>query len=309
MKKRLICLFIIALLALVSAGCAAPREGNVELNPIEGAVSTDTQKITLYFGNSDYSMLVGEAREIDFPVNETREYTVLKTLIGGPTMQSSGFNRIINPDTEIVSVVESGDVLFITFSKEFLDWDFFSASGASISNAKKQLAVYSVANTLIELSGYPRIQLLVDRDNSGEGQRIKLTEVGLKGTGVLEPLERNGAIVLTPKNTAKAIFDGMSSKNYAGVYDYIAYTDENGQIKPEEGSFLSAAQEKAPAIEEFQINDVIVGADGTSAVVMADYTQRSQSGEQAVLTNIPITLVRENDLWKIRYQIFEKVFL
>ena len=202
-----------------------------------------------------------------------------------------------------------GHVLTVTLSKEFLEWP------ATITeSAQKELAVYSVVNTLVEATGYAEIQLLVDRDSTGVGQRIRIDELGYwegaadSTSGMLGVLQRNAELVLTPENTMKCILDAMLKKDYATVYPFIAYNDAYGGTKVAATSFRTQ-MEGASMLEGYTIREIIVSDDGQSAVVMLDYTLRYATEDSETRTNVPTYLVKENGIWKQRYSAFCDIFL
>ncbi len=317
MIKKITALILAALFAAAFLGCSkteTPAKNtfdDIEINPGADAAKTESITATLYYANSAGSLLVGESRSISAPVNDRVEVFILEELIKGPTVSGGNFNALINPNTRIVSISDSGDVLTVVLSVAFLSWPFDTE--ADNASKQKKLAVYSIVNTLVEASGYPRVQILVDRDSSGAGQRIQLSELGgsselISGeAGVLGSLARNGDIVLTPKNTLNEIMRSMTTKDFSAIYEYIAYGDSYGHKRPDETAF-SASVQSAPTVEGYSIGDEIVSDDGQSAVVMMDYTVRLSEGETVTRTGVPAALLKENGVWRQKYSAFEALF-
>lgn len=306
--KRLLILFFV----LIFAGCVAtPPQPPVQLDPLPNSHDSQFASATLYFGFAKASMLISESRAISVPVNERIEITVVNELIEGPTAGKKEFNRLINRNAKLVNLYDENDIIFVTFSKEFIEKDESSVDEETFRqrSIKKQLCIYSIVNTLIELSGYSRVQILVDIDGTGLGQRISLTDVGFPGNGVLEPLGRQASVILNPYNTVWLFFDAITKKDYTEAYTYIAYEDLYLTSKPDEPTFAARIIEQNYSCESFKINDVIVSSDGLSAVIMSDFTFRRQGAQPRENFNIPIRIVRENDVWKIPYSVFSKVFL
>lgn len=310
-KKILAIIFAILLLLL----CSCRREELVlpigeEINPGSDAARTEKVVVQLYYGNEDQKYLVAESRVIDAAANDPMEKSVLRELFKGPERTSGEYNYLINKDTQVVQVNSGGEVLTVTLSKEFLEWP------ATVSEPKqKELAVYSVVNTLVEATGYAQIQLLVDRDSTGVGQRIRVEELGYREdaadstSGMLGVLQRSAQLVLTPENTMKCILDAMLKKDYAAVYPFIAYNDAYGGTKTAEASFLTEMQATAtPTLEGYTVREIIVSDDGQSATVMLDYTLRYATEDSATRTNVPTYLVKENGIWKQRYSAFCDIF-
>jgi len=310
--KRIVLLLLVFAMCFLS-GCKAEEyksSEQIEISPMSEAARTEDLTVQLYYGNADMKYLVAETRTIAAAANDRLEKSVLEELFKGPQATNGEYNYLINKDTQVVNVNSSGGVLTVTLSKEFLEWP------ATIENsAQKELAVYSVVNTLVEATGYSQVQLMVDRDSTGVGQRIRSQDLGLismenDGEGaVLGVLERSGIIVLTPQNTTKCILEGMLKKDYAAVYPFIAYNDSYGETKADELAFRDRIEEVAPTLEGYTIREVIVSDDGQSAIVMLDYTLRLGAKDAATRTNVPTYLVKENGIWKQRYSAFCDIFL
>ncbi|MBQ4062348.1 MAG: GerMN domain-containing protein [Christensenellaceae bacterium] len=317
MSKRILTVILAVVLIISFTGCSSHSSApdntfdDIEINPDADAAKTETISATLYYADSSLRFLVDESRKIETPVNDRIEVFILQELIKGPSSSNSSFNSLINPNTKIVSVSDSGDVLTIVLSNEFLSWPFDTE--ASNSDTLKMLSVYSIVNTLVESSGYPRIQILVDRNSSGAGQRLRIHELGSSGyfssgeAGILGPLSRNGSIVLSPVNALNEILKSMTTKDLSSLYLRIAYSDTYGHKRPDETAFLSYAQ-ASPTIEGYSIGDVIVSDDGQSAVIMIDYTLRLTNEQSLTRTNVPTTVYKENGVWKQKYSDFQKLF-
>ncbi|MBQ9941692.1 MAG: GerMN domain-containing protein [Christensenellaceae bacterium] len=297
---------LLVLLALLLFGCGAAGKGggSLPIHPVEGAISQDTREFNLYFASADYESLINEGRQIDIPANSSVENAVCKALIAGPAGTAGEAYPLINTKTRVVSVAEEGDVLLVTLSKDFLDWSFFPGNTPGDPEGRKRLAVYSLVNTMVEASGVSRVQLLVDMEDSGTGQRIRLSQIGFEGGGVLEPLGRNSQVVLTPANSAAAVLGALASADLEKAYGYI-HMDEK-QLTREE--FVSALAGKAAGIDEYTITEVIPGADGNSAVVMVDYSRKAQSSAREQHSNIPLQLIRQQGAWKVTYSSFMRCF-
>lgn len=308
-KKGLICLLLAAVCLL--HGCKISERDNlqtIELNPQSDAARTEKLTVQLYYGNADQTYLVAESREIDAAANDPLEKSVLKELFKGPKSAGGEYNYLINKQTQIVNVNGSGQVLTVTLSSEFLEWPM-----TVTEPEQKELALYSIVNTLVESTGYSQIQILVDRDNTGIGERLRTQELGLFGgieehSGIIGVLERNAEAVLTPGNTMKCILDAMLKKDYAAIYPFIAYNDAYGGTKVSEVSFLSLMKEATLTLEGYTVREIIVSDDGQSAVAMLDYTLRYASEDSNTYTNVPTYLVKENGIWKQRYSAFRDLF-
>lgn len=302
-----ICMSIALLTGCSNFAASNNDSQTVDINPLGEAAAKDSEEVSLYFGYQDTGMLIGETREIEIPVNEKREEAILKELIKGPSVTSSEFTQLINPETQVVNVSDTGDFLFVTLSREFLmPVDNTGSTGESETKVNP-LAVYSIVNTLVEQGQFSRIQILVDTDGTGNGQRVSLSQVGLEGEGTLEPLGRNGEIILTPQNTMEQMLSLMEKKDFQGLYNFIAYSDSYQITKPELDEFVTSCINSNVALKEYQIIDSNVTASAQNVVIMVDYTY-DKGDETTEKTNIPVKMVRENDVWKMTNSTFEKMF-
>ncbi len=314
--KKSISLFLL-MFTMVSLFCPAlygcKSEGETgeiapELNPNEDAAAEQSLNVSLYFSDPEYSMLLPEVREISVPVSKKEEYTVLEELIAGPVKNKANFMQVINPDTQIIKIFAQSGVLSVILSDEFLDWSFITSSPVADGLASiKRLAVYSIVNTLIEVGGYSKVHLLVDREGSRTGQRIKLEEVGMGESGILEPLGRNAAVVQTPGKVLKLVLEALSAKDYKKLYKYVAEADREGDARPEEGVFISWIQEKNYSVEDFSIVEMVDPTNLGARLFMINYSLSSQSGGRKTYENFPLTLIRVNGCWKVEYSSLESL--
>lgn len=313
MSKRILTVIIIAVLLCMTVSCgriSSETPDPVQINPESDAAKAEIMTAALYYGNADYKYLIPESREIKVAANDPLAVSVLDELFKGPKAESGEYNLLVNPDTKVVKASGTGNVLTVTLSSHFLEWPT-----TVVTAEQRELAVYSVVNTAVEATGYSQIQLMVDRDDNGVGQRIRREDLGFfvedaEGfSGTLGVMERSGAIVLTPHNTVRCIFDAMMKKDYAYVYSFIAYNDSYGSTKKDETSFRAQIETAMPTLEGYTIREIIISDDGQSAVAMIDYTLRFGTNDALTRTNVPNYLIKENGVWKQRYSAFEQIFL
>lgn len=313
---RLAALFAALLLALsLIAGCAKPQPeepaplGETEIDPDPEAATQETFVATLYFCNWDQTYLMGEAREMDSPVNRQPEYTVLEQLLSGPDAESNGFVSLVNPDTRVLALSETDGILSVTLSEDFLDWPNRVTDSLSqqVVNKRKSLALYSIVNTMIEFTSCSRVQILVSEDGTGAGRRLRCEEVGLPGDSILEPLDWQGQLNLTPYNTADLIFSQMQRKDYQSTYFYLLSRDEGGLRRPAENIFVSESADMW-ALEAYTITDCVISYDGQKAMAVVSYTLRDGQSNIRNYTGIPMTLARERGIWKLSYPDFLRIF-
>lgn len=308
MRKYFIIFLSIVFAVTALTGCFTVKKqqsNDTEINPKEESANLEKMPVMLYFQYGDEFLLAGEPRTIDAPVNGRIENAVIHALVQGPEAESQGLNALLDPGTKVVNVTEEGEYLFVTLSGDFIKSEITDEN----EQKKMQLAVYSLVNTLIELGGYARVQLRVDKDGSGIGQSITKAETGFGNTeDALEPLGFYSPVVLNPKNTVNEFMKNYANKDWEKVYESIAEKDITGDEKPNEEEFLSGVVSFQYGIEEFEVQDYYIAADNKTAVVLVDFSLKTKRGENEMEKNMPVKLVRENNVWRISYSSFKKVF-
>ena len=112
--------------------------------------------LRLYFANEEGNMLVEEnQRNIVYNSNMSLEELVVQKLIEGPVNESA--YPTINPDTKINSVTVTDRICYVNLSEDFLIQPF---------NVSSAVTIYSIANSLIELSNVNRVQISIDGNTS-----------------------------------------------------------------------------------------------------------------------------------------------
>jgi hypothetical protein len=321
--RKLISIILILCIILQMSSCGLlpsiidNSDEQITINPLPEAANKIDKQVTLYFRYTDENILAGERRKIDVPVNERLEMAVLKEIFEGPSNDSQELVSVIPKTATIRSVSDSGDYLFVTLSKEFIiDSKIASVDKAdeeAYLNAKEemQLAIYSIVNTLIELGGFSRIQLLVDSNYSGRGERIKLADIGVSGIegSSLEPIGWDGSLVLNTENTVELFLDTFTERDFEDLFSLIAYNDSKNTISPAKDDFINILNTFEATLEDYSVLDSIVSSDGNSAIVAISFTLKSRDGDSLKKDNIIIRLKREKNLWKVEYSSFEQVFL
>ena len=122
----------------------------------EGAEINAYDKATLhlYFANENGDKLVDCTRSVMYNTNLPMERLVLEELIQGPEA-GEGYPAL-NPATKVISVTVTDGVCFVNLDSTFLE-------GAG--NVSAQVSIYSIVNSLAELSTVHKVQFLVN----GEG--------------------------------------------------------------------------------------------------------------------------------------------
>ena len=312
--RKLAIIIIIILLTLYGAGCTGVDTGmpdTQDINPKAEAAGKDTMAVTLYYSYRGDYMLAGETRTIDVPVSDTLEAAVVRALIDGPSADRDELVGLFWDDVELVRTETNGDYLLVTLGETFVSSDRKEIALEDADAAQqKRLAIMSIVNTIVEMGTYSRVQILVDREG-GIGQRITMEEAGwIDGGGKrLEPRGRDESLILTPENTVAASLDAYGKKDWMRLYNFTAHISPDGAQKPEIQEFSDALTEAGNKLESFSVQGHNVSYDGQTAVVMLDYAIKTREGQINKLTNKPVVLVREKDIWKLSYHSLIKMLL
>lgn len=167
MKKTII--IILVILGLLICGILLFNMNvEVEYVPEEEIADTDLRKtmITLYFQNAESKELQKESRLIDSKELLLDPYVeLLNMLMNGPENES--LEKLIPDGTKILGVELKGNCLNINFSKEFIE-------NFKESEKEKKNTIYSIVNTLTELTEINSIKILVEGEERDDFKDIGL---------------------------------------------------------------------------------------------------------------------------------------
>lgn len=299
--------WLLAAAMLIMAGCTGAGMRNEDknlpdINPNAESANKDSADVMLYFSYRGEKLLAGETVTINVPVNESLEYAVVRALITSPTVNRAELSGLFWEGVKLVRVDSSADILFVTLSEEFVSTEPEKVvlEEGTVADQKK-LAICSVVNTLIEMGNYSRVQIYVDKQ-AGVGQRITRQEAGWEdSTAHLDPLGRMSELILTPQNTLMQALDSFMKKDWTRLYNFTAYNNPDGSMKPDIETYAEALAVKGNVLESFSVTDSNVSGNGQKAVVILDYTMKTREGDSIGRTNIPVVLVREEGIWKFAY--------
>lgn len=111
--------------------------------------------LALYFTNKDGDKLVKINREVVYSSNIALEKLVVEQLIKGVSEDEEAYS-VLNPATEIVAVTVRDGVCYVNLDEDFL---------VPTTNASAEVVIYSIANSLVELSNVNKVQFFVDGEN------------------------------------------------------------------------------------------------------------------------------------------------
>lgn len=134
--------------------------------------------LKLYFANETGDSLVEEnRRNVVYNSNISLEKLVVEKLVQGPMTQ--GAYPTINPTTKIVSVTVKDGMCYVNLSNEFLSQPY---------NVASDVTIYSITNSLVELSNVNRVQISVNGEtNISYRENMSLNNVFERNLDILVP--------------------------------------------------------------------------------------------------------------------------
>lgn len=133
-------------IGLMSAEQFIDNDGN-EINTYE------LIKVKLYFANEDGDKLIAAYREKHYSTNTPLERFIVEEVIAGPSGQIAGLYPTVNPETKIISVSTKDGICYVNLDSGFL---------TVMNNVSTEVAIYSIVDSLVELSNINKVQILIN---------------------------------------------------------------------------------------------------------------------------------------------------
>lgn len=108
-------------------------------------------RLHLYFANETGDQLVDTWRDVVYNSNISMERLVVEQVLKGPN--SDVVFATLNPSAQILSVTTRDGVCYVNFDQTFLTEPY---------NVTTQVAIYSLVNSLTELSSVQAVQITID---------------------------------------------------------------------------------------------------------------------------------------------------
>ena len=78
---------------------------------------------------------------------------MVEELILGPSGQIEGLYPSVNPQTKIINVMTKDGICYVNLDSSFL---------SAVNNVSTEISIYSIVNSLIELSNVNKVQILIN---------------------------------------------------------------------------------------------------------------------------------------------------
>ena len=138
--------------------------------------------LRLYFANEEGTALIATNRTIAYNTNISMERLVVDELLAGPGEEVADVvYPTINPSTKVVSVSVRDGICYVNYDENFL---------TQIYNVSSEVTIYSIVNSLAELSGVNKVQISVNGENNIlYRESISLTTVFERNLDLITTLE------------------------------------------------------------------------------------------------------------------------
>ena len=136
-------------------------------NPGKQINSIQEATLTLYFSNEKGDGLIKETREVHYSSNISVEKLIMEQLLKGP--QAKGLKSAIPSGTKLVSVSVVDGICYVNLDSNFKNQDY---------SVKENIVIYSIVNSLSEMSSISSVQISVNGDTSGAYRdNLKLSDM------------------------------------------------------------------------------------------------------------------------------------
>ncbi len=121
-------------------------------------------QLHLYFASEDGSQLVDTWRNVVYNSNVSMERVVVEQVLKGPN--SDVVFPTVNKETKILSVTTRDGTCYVNLDKAFLTEPY---------SVTAQVAIYSLVNSLTELSSVRSVQIVIDGETNQSFKEISLS--------------------------------------------------------------------------------------------------------------------------------------
>ena len=116
--------------------------------------SYEKVRLKLYFASEDGMTLIATNRTMAYNTNISIEKLVVEQLISGPGPDVANMvYPTVNPNTKVVSVLVKDGICYVNLDENFL---------SQIYNVSSDVAIYSIVNSLTELTNVNKVQISVN---------------------------------------------------------------------------------------------------------------------------------------------------
>lgn len=321
--KKLAALVMALCFAMSAAGCMGKviAEDRTKLNlpqidPEDGA--SRELAVTLYYRLANEEYLVGVEGKVPVRGEERTEAAVIRALKEGNAI-SPGIDALIPSAASVKELAYEDGILYVTLSEEFLNEDIINSIeeedflkekdyNSAVKAATREmylvrrLGVLSIVNTIAGNNMDVKVQVLVER--GGEARKLSYEELGFENMEnvFVEPMEYDEEVVANQERVAACMLEHMVNGEYEMAYVLVAESFESP--KPSYAEFETQMKNLGTVVS-YEITDK--GSDGNGVYVLANVRISSPNGTVKRISNAPIYMAKENNIYKVSYSSMKKL--
>lgn len=134
-------------------------------------------KLSLYLADEEGDGLKPVTRTVVYNSNISMERLVVEQLIAGPSENEAAFPTI-NPATKVISVNVQDGICYVNLDSSFL---------TQIYNVTSNVTIYSITNSLVELSNVNKVQISINGNtNVSYKENVSLSTVFERNLEIVE---------------------------------------------------------------------------------------------------------------------------
>lgn len=306
MRRLLPLLLCCLLLTACSRDPLAPMTSDASPHlpaPIVDHLPVAENQAVLWFRFGEEPFLAPETRLISAASSGNEALLLLQALAEGPGAASTELRSLFPQGTQVLSCVQSGQVMFVTLSRHILNgyadepenWRDHAYWAIEIP-LRRRLAMQAIAATLTENCAVDTVVILVDQ-SATDSLRLRQSYYTLDGdTALADPLIRDERLLLTPSRTAEVILQCWQASDWARLYRYIVRNDpDTGAARPSEEDFARMMAEGKRLLHAVAEGGSV---HGNSAVFTVSGAYLDHGTEQA-FTGMVLRLTREKGIWRV----------
>lgn len=134
------------------------------VDSISNVNSFEKTDLLLYFADDTGTKLVTESREVVYDMNISKERLIIDELMKGPG-DTVNLKATIPSETKVVSVTMNEGICYVNFDEGFLN---------VIPDVLDSVTIYSIVDSLSELPGITRVQILINGKSDKNYNTISL---------------------------------------------------------------------------------------------------------------------------------------
>lgn len=292
-KKRMLSFVLAGMLAVCClAGCKPTASALTQISPRAQKAAGD-QRVLLYYGYYDTGLQA--AKEVTVSATAYVE-NIIKALLTPPAEKE--FTQLFPAGVTLKNVIESGDLLYITLSEQFLQ--------GTTPAATRRAAFYALVNTVTENTVFMRVQLQVEK--GGKIYTPTRAELGFLGDGnenqPLGPFNRQAECVLTPYTALDTFFTLLESGKYQQAYPLLCTDTRLSITLPEYTEYVSNAQKLQIISHKTEPSITLLPSGDCVAEVEVAYSAASNNRVKAVLKAYIYT---QGKGWQVGAQLWQQL--